>query len=45
MIQFAVLDWIWKIMFLVLMIDCGALFYRLGKRFESDFYLAGRGLP
>jgi Na+/proline symporter len=33
------------IVFLVLMIGCGLLFYRLGKRSESDFFLAGRGLP
>lgn len=45
MIQFALLDWIWMVLFLVLMIGCGVLFYRLGKRSESDFFLAGRGLP
>jgi len=44
-VPFALLDWIWMILFLVLMIGCGALFYRLGKRSESDFFLAGRGLP
>lgn len=33
------------ILFLALMIGCGVLFYRLGKRSESDFFLAGRGLP
>jgi len=27
------------------MIGCGFLFYKLGKRSESDFFLAGRGLP
>jgi Na+/proline symporter len=27
------------------MIGCGVLFYRLGKRSEADFFLAGRGLP
>jgi len=45
MVQFALLDWIWMILFLALMIGCGVLFYRLGKRSESDFFLAGRGLP
>ena len=45
MVQFAVLDWVWMILFLTLMIGCGVLFYRLGKRSESDFFLAGRGLP
>ncbi len=44
-VQFAFLDWVWMILFLVLMIGCGALFYRLGKRSEADFFLAGRGLP
>ncbi|MFB0515729.1 MAG: sodium:solute symporter [Candidatus Neomarinimicrobiota bacterium] len=45
MVQFAVLDWVWIVLFLALMIGCGVLFYRLGKRSESDFFLAGRGLP
>jgi len=45
MVQFAPLDWVWMILFLLLMIGCGVLFYRLGKRSESDFFLAGRGLP
>ena len=27
------------------MVGSGILFYRLGKRSESDFFLAGRGLP
>ncbi|UCE07707.1 MAG: sodium:solute symporter [bacterium] len=44
-IAFAFLDWLWLILFIVLMIACGALFYRLGKRSQSDFFLAGRGLP
>lgn len=42
---FTWLDWLWTIAFLVLMVGCGVLFYRLGKRSESDFFLAGRGLP
>jgi SSS family solute:Na+ symporter len=45
MVTFTLLDWIWIIVFLLLMIFSGALFYRLGKRSESDFFLAGRGLP
>ena len=43
--QIAVIDWVWMVLYLVLMIGCGVLFYRLGKRSESDFFLAGRGLP
>mgnify|MGYP000010558583 CR=1 FL=1 len=31
--------------FIALMIGSGIRFYRLGKRSESDFFLAGRGLP
>ena len=44
-VTFTNLDWFWVITFLALMIFSGALFYRLGKRSESDFFLAGRGLP
>lgn len=39
------LDWLWIVLFIILMTGCGVLFYRLGKRSESDFFLAGRGLP
>ena len=45
MVVFAFLDWLWLALFLVLMVGCGLLFYRLGKRSEADFFLAGRGLP
>ena len=45
MVDFTTLDWMWIVIFLLLMILSGALFYRLGKRSESDFFLAGRGLP
>jgi Na+/proline symporter len=45
MISFALLDWIWLLLFIVLMVIFGMYFYRLGKRSESDFFLAGRGLP
>lgn len=44
-IEFTALDWVWTVLFVLLMIVCGVIFYRLGKRSESDFFLAGRGLP
>jgi Na+/proline symporter len=45
MVQLTPLDWLWIILFMILMIGCGVLFYRLGKRSQADFFLAGRGLP
>ncbi len=45
MVEFAPLDYFWTIAYLILMIGCGAVFYRLGKRSGADFFLAGRGLP
>ena len=45
MVVFTAIDWFWIISFLLLMIFCGVIFYRLGKRSESDFFLAGRSLP
>ena len=45
MITFTLLDWIWVALFILIMVVSGFLFYRLGKRSESDFFLAGRGLP
>ena len=45
LIEFAALDWFWVVAFVLVMISCGVLFYRLGKRSESEFFLAGRGLP
>lgn len=45
MVVFRFLDWFWLAAFIVLMAGSGVLFYRLGKRSESDFFLAGRGLP
>jgi Na+/proline symporter len=45
MVGFEFLDWFWLIAFILLMVGSGILFYRLGKRSESDFFLAGRGLP
>ncbi|MFK7848338.1 MAG: sodium:solute symporter family protein [Rhodothermales bacterium] len=44
-VVFTFLDWFWVGLFLLLMIGSGVLFYRLGKRSQSDFFLAGRGLP
>ena len=44
-VTFTFLDWFWVGLFLMLMVGSGVLFYRLGKRSESDFFLAGRGLP
>jgi len=44
-VQFVPLDWLWTGLFVALMIACGAVFHRLGKRSEADFHLAGRGLP
>ena len=45
MVVFSFLDWFWLVAFIVLMVGSGVRFYRLGKRSESDFFLAGRGLP
>jgi len=45
MVEFTFLDWFWLVVFIALMVGSGILFYRLGKRSESDFFLAGRGLP
>ena len=45
MVVLSFLDWFWIVAFLVLMVGSGVLFYRLGKRSEADFFLAGRGLP
>ncbi len=45
MIHFAMLDWTWTVLYILLMIVCGIIFYQLGKRSEADFFLAGRGLP
>ena len=45
MVVFGFLDWFWLVAFIILMVFSGIVFYRLGKRSESDFFLAGRGLP
>ncbi len=45
MITFQFLDWLWIVLFVALMIFFGVYFYRMGKRSQSDFFLAGRGLP
>jgi len=44
-IAFTALDWIWSGAFLLLMVGGAFFFYRLARRSESDFFLAGRGLP
>jgi len=45
MITFQLLDWIWLILFSLLMVFFGIYFYRFGKRSQSDYFLADRGLP
>jgi len=45
MVIFGFLDWFWLFAFIILMVASGALFYKLGKRSEADFFLAGRDLP
>jgi Na+/proline symporter len=45
MIAFSFLDWLWIVVYIIIMVICGILFYRLGKRSMADFFLAGRGLP
>lgn len=44
-VRFVALDWLWVGVFILVMVACGAIFYRLGKRSEAEFFLAGRGLP
>ncbi len=43
--RFTGLDIFWAVAFLLLMVGGAAFFYRLARRSESDFFLAGRGLP
>lgn len=45
MVAFGFLDWLWLTLYLFIMVGAGVLFYRLGRRGEADFFLAGRGLP
>jgi len=45
MVQFQFIDWFWVVMFIIITVAIGVAFYRLGKRSQSDFFLAGRGLP
>ena len=45
MVIFTFLDWFWVSAYILLMVACGVLFYRLAQRGESDFFLADRGLP
>ncbi|MGE4002644.1 MAG: sodium:solute symporter, partial [Planctomycetaceae bacterium] len=44
-VQLHTLDWFWLIAYLLVMLISGIVFYRLGRRGESDYFLAGRGLP
>lgn len=39
------MDLFWTAAFLLLMLGGAFYFYRLGRRSEADFFLAGRGLP
>jgi Na+/proline symporter len=43
--NFTALDVFWAVAFLLLMVGGAFFFYRLARRSESDFFLAGRGLP
>jgi SSS family solute:Na+ symporter len=45
LVNFTGLDWFWAVAFLLLMVGGAFFFYRLARRSESDFFLAGRGLP
>jgi Na+/proline symporter len=45
MANFTTLDIFWAVAFLLLMVGGAFFFYRLARRSESDFFLAGRGLP
>lgn len=45
MVKFVFLDYFWLVLYLILMVGAGVLFYNLGKRSEADFFLAGRALP
>ena len=45
MIDYSPLDWMWTGAFLLLMVGGAFFFYRLARRSESDFFLAGRSLP
>jgi len=45
LIHFSALDWFWAGAFLLLMVGGAFFFYRLARRSESDFFLAGRRLP
>jgi len=43
--DFTLADVLWAVAFLLLMVGGAFFFYRLARRSESDFFLAGRGLP
>lgn len=44
MVNFTTLDVFWAVAFLLLMVGGAFFFYRLARRSESDFFLAGRRL-
>jgi solute:Na+ symporter, SSS family len=44
-VVFELLDWFWLVVFVLLMVGSGTIFYRLAKRSESSFFLADRELP
>jgi Na+/proline symporter len=43
--HFTSLDWFWTGSFVLPMVGGAFFFYRLARRSESDFFLAGRCLP
>jgi len=43
--HFTALDFFWSGAFLLLLVGGAFFFHRLARRSESDFFLAGRGLP
>jgi len=45
MISLALLDYAWIFVFTGLMVALAFVFYKLASRSQSDFFLAGRGLP
>ncbi len=45
MVSLALLDYAWIFVFTGLMVALAFVFYKLASRSQSDFFLAGRGLP
>jgi Na+/proline symporter len=44
-VEFFLLDYFWLVVFLGVMIGLAFLFYRLAKKSQAEFFLAGRRLP